>query len=159
MTSEENDNTCHHIYFVQLHALPEGCNRSARRFLIPSGTNGIYCLHPNVHCLGDNLKKLEKSLESLKTGDVVCISWTDTFGMDRMTWEEIGDLEEPPNTRCWGVVVKKTAKYLIIATEICDSCSDGNYIEMLPFGMIRGCKVLDHLDLEKVRGDSESEIE
>ena len=121
--------------------------------------NGIYCPRPNIHCNGDNLKKLEKSLGSLKTGDVVCISWMDTFGMDRMTWEEIDELEEPSHTKCWGVVVKKTAKYLIIATEICDGDSDGNYIEMLPFGMIHECKVLDHIDLEKARGDFETDVE
>ena len=97
--------------------------------------------------LVSNSKSLDAILKNLKISDVVAISWYDTMGMERLTHEEIEDLDEPGLTRCWGVVVKKGQRYLVIAQELGDDDSDGNYVEMLPYSLIESCRVLDHIQL------------
>jgi hypothetical protein len=60
---------------------------------------------------------------------------------------EIEDLEEPEPTRCWGVVVRKSNRYLFIASELGDKDSDGAWIEALPYKMIEKCKILDKIEI------------
>jgi len=79
----------------------------------------------------------------LKLGDVASIEWRDAISMDRVSIDEIGNLEEPGITRCWGVVVRKTRRYLFIASEVGDSESDSMWVEALPYRIIDRCKVLD----------------
>ncbi len=79
----------------------------------------------------------------LKLGDVVSIEWRDAISMDRVSIDELGDLEEPGITRCWGVVVRKSRRYLFIASEIGDSESDSMWVEALPYKLVDRCRVLD----------------
>ena len=83
----------------------------------------------------------------LKLGDVVSIEWRDAISMDRVSIDELGDLEEPGITRCWGVVVRKSRRYLFIASEIGDSESDSMWVEALPYKLVDRCRVLDRTQL------------
>ncbi len=86
-------------------------------------------------------------IASIQIGDVVAIEWLDAHEFERIRMDEIDDLDEPGLTRCWGAVVRKSERYLFIASEIGDGESDGVWIEALPYGMIESCKVIDHIDL------------
>ena len=79
----------------------------------------------------------------LRVGDVASIEWRDAISMDRVSIDEIGVIEEPGITRCWGVVVRKSRRYLFIASEVGDSESDSMWVEALPYRIIERCKVLD----------------
>ena len=83
----------------------------------------------------------------LRVGDVASIEWRDAISMDRLSAEEIIDIEEPGITRCWGVVVRKTRRYLFIASEVGDSGSDSLWVEALPYRLIDRCRVLDRTQL------------
>lgn len=83
------------------------------------------------------------SPRKLKLGDVASIEWRDVISMDRVSIDEIGGIEEPGITRCWGVVVRKSRRYLFIASEVGDSESDSMWVEALPYGIIERCKVLE----------------
>jgi hypothetical protein len=63
--------------------------------------------------------------------------------MDRLSQEEVLEIEEPGITRCWGVVVRKSRRYLFIASEVGDPGSDSMWVEALPYRLIDRCKVLD----------------
>jgi hypothetical protein len=60
----------------------------------------------------------------------------------------MGGQAQPGSTRCWGVVVKKGLRYLVIAQELGDTESDGDYVEMLPYNLINNCRVLEHINLQ-----------
>jgi hypothetical protein len=79
----------------------------------------------------------------LRVGDVASIEWRDAISMDRLSAEEIMDIEEPGITRCWGMVVRKTRRYLFIASEVGDPESDSMWVEALPCKLIDRCRVLD----------------
>jgi hypothetical protein len=87
------------------------------------------------------------SPRKLKLGDVASIEWRDAISMDRVSIDEIGEIEEPGITRCWGVVVRKSRRYLFIASEVGDSESDSMWVEALPYRIIERCKVLDRTQL------------
>jgi len=72
----------------------------------------------------------------LKVGDVVEIEWADVHAYERIEMNELDDLEEPGTTRCWGVVVKMSERYLFIASEIGDADSDGMWLEAIPYNII-----------------------
>lgn len=105
----------------------------------------------------DSLNKAKKKRErendctvdmtSILIGDVVAIEWLDAHEFERIRVDEIDHLDDPGLTRCWGAVVRKSERYLFIASEIGDRESDGVWIEALPYGMVRSCKVIDHIDL------------
>lgn len=92
-------------------------------------------------------KRRERSPEvpprRLKVGDVVSIEWRDAISMERLSAEEIIDIEEPGITRCWGIVVRKTRRYLFIASEVGDPESDSMWVEALPYKLIDRCRILD----------------
>jgi len=83
------------------------------------------------------------SPRQLRIGDVASIEWRDAISMDRLSAEEIMDIQEPRITRCWGVVVRKTRRYLFIASEVGDPESDSMWVEALPYRLIDRCRVLD----------------
>lgn len=97
-------------------------------------------------------KKLERKgvidPEKLEIGDVVAIEWFDVHAYERIEMSEIDDLEEPGATHCWGVVVKKSERYLFIASEIGDVDSDGMWLEALPYKMIEQCEVIDSFKID-----------
>ena len=80
--------------------------------------------------------------DKAQVGDVVEIRWRDVHAYERIEMSEINDLEEPESTVCWGAIVRKSEKYLFIASEIGDKDSDGVWIEAIPYNLIDGCKVL-----------------
>jgi hypothetical protein len=84
----------------------------------------------------------------LEIGDVVAIKWYDVHAYERIEMSEIDDLEEPGATRCWGVVVKKSKRYLFIASEVGDADSDGVWLEALPYKMIERCEVIDNVKID-----------
>ncbi|MCE5296805.1 MAG: hypothetical protein LLG16_06865 [Euryarchaeota archaeon] len=88
--------------------------------------------------------------EKLEIGDVVAIEWYDVHAYERIEMSEIDELEEPEATRCWGAVVRKTKRFLFIASEIGDKDSDGVWIEALPYKMIEACKVIDRISLNDI---------
>ena len=83
------------------------------------------------------------SPRQLRVGDVASIEWRDAISMDRLSAEEIMDIEEPGSTRCWGVVVRKTRRYVFIASEVGDPESDSMWVEALPYKLIERCKILE----------------
>ncbi|MFA5313793.1 MAG: hypothetical protein WC375_10855 [Methanomassiliicoccales archaeon] len=84
----------------------------------------------------------------LEIGDVVSIEWFDVHAYERIEMSEIDELEEPGATHCWGVVVKRSEKYLFIANEVGDADSDGMWIEALPYKMIEKCEVIDNFKID-----------
>jgi hypothetical protein len=87
------------------------------------------------------------NINTIQIGDVVAIEWYDVHAYERIEVDEIGGLEEPEATRCWGAVVRKGKRYLFIASEIGDKDSDGAWIEALPYKMIETCKVIDKIEM------------
>lgn len=83
----------------------------------------------------------------LRIGDVVSVEWRDAISMERLSPEEVMDIEEPGITRCWGVVVRKTRRYIFIASEIGDPESDSFWVEALSYRLIDRCRVLDRARL------------
>ena len=83
--------------------------------------------------------------KDLDVGDVVAIEWNDVHAYERIEISEINELEEPEATLCWCVVVRKTKRYLFIASELGDKDSDGAWIEAIPFKIINKLKLLDKI--------------
>jgi hypothetical protein len=96
-----------------------------------------------------NKKKTNIDPRQLEIGDVVAIEWYDVHAYERIEISEIDALEDPGTTRCWGVVLKKSKKYLFIASELGDVDSDGIWLEALPFKIINRCIVIDTLKFDK----------
>jgi len=88
-------------------------------------------------------KTRQVSPRQLRIGDVASIEWRDVTSMDRITMDEVQEIEEPGITRCWGMVVRKTRKYLFVASEVGDSESDSLWVEVLPYKLIERCKILE----------------
>ena len=84
-----------------------------------------------------------QSPRQLRLGDVASIEWRDAISMERVSVDEIRDIEEPGITRCWGMVVRKTKKYLFVASEVGDRESDSLWVEALPYKLIERCKILE----------------
>ena len=82
-------------------------------------------------------------------GDIVEIEWFDTHSTDRLTQQEIEDLEQPGATVAYGVVLRNSVWYLTIASELClDPASDGNWVEQIPHGAIRRFRKLGKRDID-----------
>lgn len=90
-----------------------------------------------------NRKTRQVSPRQLRIGDVASIEWRDVTSMDRITMDEVQEIEEPGITRCWGMVVRKTRKYLFVASEVGDRESDSLWVEVLPYKLIERCKILE----------------
>jgi len=90
-----------------------------------------------------NGKTRHVSPRQLRIGDVASIEWRDVTSMDRITMDEVQEIEEPGITRCWGMVVRKTRKYLFVASEVGDRESDSLWVEVLPYKLIERCKILE----------------
>lgn len=80
--------------------------------------------------------------DKAQVGDVVEIRWCDVHSYERIAVSEIDELDEPESTICWGAIIRKSEKYLFIASEIGDKDSDGVWIEAIPYKMIESCKVI-----------------
>jgi hypothetical protein len=87
-------------------------------------------------------------INKVQIGDVVAIEWYDVHAYERIEMDEIDELEEPESTHCWGAVVRKSKRYLFIASEIGDWAADGAWIEALPYKMIEKCKVIDRIEID-----------
>ncbi len=88
-----------------------------------------------------NTKRLVK-------GDIVEIEWFDTHSTDRLTHEELDDLEDPSPTVAYGLVLKNSPHYITIASEICfDKDSDGTWVEQIPHGVIQKARKLGRREL------------
>ena len=94
-------------------------------------------------------KKSNENIDPRKTklGDVLAIGWSDTISLERGEWEEFDDIEDPEMTRCWGVVVHKSDRYLYLASEMGDRTSDSMWVEALPYRLIEECKLLDRIKI------------
>ena len=90
-----------------------------------------------------NGKTRQVSPRQLRIGDVASIEWRDVTSMDRITMDEVQEIEEPGITRCWGMVVRKTRKYLFVASEVGDRESDSLWVKVLPYKLIERCKILE----------------
>lgn len=95
----------------------------------------------------DKARNYRKGLDSVKIGDVVAIEWLDVHAYERIRMDEIGDLEEPGATRCWGAVVRLSEKYIFIAHEIGDNDADGVWVEALPYRIIRSCDIIGWVEI------------
>jgi len=93
-----------------------------------------------------NRKTRQVSPRQLRIGDVASIEWRDVTSMDRITMDEVQEIEEPGITRCWGMVVRKTRKYLFVASEVGDRESDSLWVEVLPYKLIERCKILEKVE-------------
>jgi len=79
----------------------------------------------------------------LKPGDIVEVEWFDTHGLERLSIDEIAELEDPEATVAYGIVLRNGSRYLTIASELCaDLSSDGNYLEQIPHGTIQRVRIL-----------------
>jgi hypothetical protein len=88
----------------------------------------------------------------LKRGDVVEIEWLDTHSSDKLSLDEIEELDDPGLTVAYGIVLRNGRDYLTIASEFCtDLSSDGNYLEQIPHGTIQGIKMLGRREIEPVK--------
>jgi len=86
--------------------------------------------------------KANNKSRKLKPGDIVEVEWFDTHGLDRLSVDEIAELEDPEATVAYGIVVRNGSRYLTIASELCtDLSSDGNYLEQIPHGTIQKIRV------------------
>lgn len=85
--------------------------------------------------------------EKAKVGDVVEIQWRDVHAYERMEMCEIGELDEPEPTICWGAIVRKSDNYLFIASEVGDKDSDGVWVEAIPYRLIESCMVISSIKL------------
>lgn len=85
--------------------------------------------------------------DKAKVGDVVEIRWCDVHAYERIEMSEIDELEEPGSTVCWGAIVRKSEKYLFIASEIGDKDSDGVWIEAIPYRLIESCMVISSIKI------------
>lgn len=85
----------------------------------------------------------------LKLGDIVEVEWYDTHGIEKLTIEEIINLDDPCTTIAFGIVLRNGTRYLTIASEISsDLSTDGNYLEQIPHGTIEGIRVFGKRKLE-----------
>lgn len=80
-------------------------------------------------------------------GDVVEIRWCDVHSYERIAVNEIDELDEPESTICWGAIVRKSEKYLFIASEIGDKDSDGVWIEAIPYWLIESCTMISSIKI------------
>ena len=85
--------------------------------------------------------------DKAQVGDVVEIRWCDVHSYERIAVSEIDELDEPESTICWGAIVRKSEKYLFIASEIGDKDSDGVWIEAIPYSMIESCKIINNIKI------------
>jgi hypothetical protein len=84
----------------------------------------------------------------LKGGDIVEIEWRDTHSTDRVSLDEVAELDDPCTTMTYGIVLKNTREYITVANEICaETSSDGTWIEQIPHCSIKGAKVLGKRNL------------
>lgn len=86
-------------------------------------------------------------LDTAQVGDVVEIRWCDVHAYERIEMSEIEELDEPESTVCWGAIVRKSEKYLFIASEIGDKDSDGVWIEAIPYRLIESCMVISSIKI------------
>ena len=87
--------------------------------------------------------KVNGKSRKLKPGDIVEVEWLDTHGLERLSMDEIAELEDPDATVAYGIVLRNGSRYLTIASELCtDLSSDGNYLEQIPHGTILRARVL-----------------
>ena len=85
--------------------------------------------------------------DKAQVGDVVEIRWRDVHAYERIEMSEIEELDEPESTVCWGAIVRKSEKYLFIASEIGDKDSDGVWIEAIPYRLIESCMVISSIKI------------
>jgi len=83
-----------------------------------------------------------------KKGDIIEIEWYDTHSTERLTHDEIEDLEDPSPTIAYGIVLRNGPRYITIASEVCtDPFSDGSWVEQIPRGAIRKARRLGRRSL------------
>lgn len=85
--------------------------------------------------------------DKAQVGDVVEIRWRDVHAYERIEMSEIEELDEPESTVCWGAIVRKSEKYLFIASEIGDKDSDGVWVEAIPYRLIESCMVISSIKI------------
>jgi len=85
--------------------------------------------------------------DKAQVGDVVEIRWCDVHSYERIAVSEIDELDEPESTICWGAIVRKSEKYLFIASEIGDKDSDGVWIEAIPYRLIESCTMIGSIKI------------
>jgi len=54
----------------------------------------------------------------LKRGDVVEVEWFDAHSSDRLSIDEVDELDDPGATVAYGVVLRNGRDYLTIASEL-----------------------------------------
>ncbi len=89
------------------------------------------------------------SKQRVVKGDVVEIEWLDTHSTDRLTHEEIDDLDDPWPTLAYGLVLRNGRDYITLASELClDPASDGTWIEQIPHGSIKKVRKLGKRNMD-----------
>jgi hypothetical protein len=106
-------------------------------------------LHRQIPTSHNTRHMTHKEARRLVRGDIVEVEWYDTHSTERLTHEDIDDLEEPAPTLAYGLVLKNGPAYITLASEIClDPFSDGSWVEQIPHGAIRRTKRLSRRALE-----------
>ena len=94
--------------------------------------------------------------KKLARGDIVEVEWYDTHSTERLTHDDIEDLEDPAPTLAYGLVLRNGPLYVTIASEIClDPCSDGSWVEQIPHGTITKARRLGRRDPDSHGQDRE----
>ena len=97
--------------------------------------------------------KVNSRSRKLKPGDIVEVEWFDTHGLERLSMDEIAELEDPEATVAYGIVFRNGSRYLTIASEFCaDISSDGNYLEQIPHGTIQKIRVFGRRTAKELEG-------
>jgi hypothetical protein len=97
------------------------------------------------------IASLSRSKKKLKPGDIVEIEWLDTHSTDRLSMDELQEMDDPGPTIAYGVVIKNSQDYVTIASELClDPFSDGNWVEQIPHGTISTIRILARRRLDNL---------
>jgi hypothetical protein len=103
-------------------------------------------------------RKVNGKSRNLKPGDIVEVEWFDTHGLERLSMDEIAELENPEATVAYGIVLRNGSRYLTIASELCtDLSSDGNYLEQIPHGTIQRVRILGGRKMDAVPKNLETQ--
>jgi len=89
-----------------------------------------------------------KDPKKLQVGDVVEVRWTDAFQFDKLTYADTAKLEEPGQTRTYGVVIRMMERCIVVAWELGDKHSDGYCVQQLPFSLIQHVRVLGQVKVK-----------
>jgi hypothetical protein len=90
------------------------------------------------------LEELSRTREfaHVHDGDVVEVVWLDAGLKDHILWHELEELSDPEPTVSWGLVFRRTKKYLHLLHNVDMAGCDGSTVFYIPLGMVQEIRVL-----------------